>query len=644
MSLPSSCLALPYLDSPHFDAICSHTGAFYWLAFFLIAMTDDGSRVLSRRAFLAGGLASALTPAAIATAPLAAAQVPENAPRVVHVPAGRTLRITLDDGDSLSGLVIDISALEARYFIRSSGSNWEIRNLAIVGRHPRSDATAFAVEVSDPGGIGVIDNVWLGDGSRATVGIFVRPDHAGALLVRRCHVARYTNNGIYASPPGNAPNAEAPGAGGRVRIERSYAYNNAISGFRIGTDGSWVRDSVILQDRRTPASIGGDATRAVWVYYESALIENVDFRMADGTGIVAGSGSGEKSTTEVMLRSVRGVVEDLIDGEEDIRGTVRPNPEIRVPEGCPEIPTDIFASSFEPLRAVGSGRPEIEVPADPAWIRALAGGIGAFTTSIFGPVLGGLIVFLVLLSPGLAILAIVLYGLYRRGRSRGAITCDRIRCAMRKSVSVPFDEPVARVTRSGNGGRCFDGFIPFVGRTPRTMADKPASMYRDISKQPYTRREYITGIPGSKVAQYKMGDVESNPEEYPIQMSLLVEEAVQIRHDSLESARLSANRHLLKTVGMNNYKMILRKFPHHVLRENKQATGAGADRVSDGMRQSFGKVVGTAARVPRGDRVFTIWCSVEDADTAKDALRRAYNKLSPPCRLTVERGEQLLTN
>jgi len=174
------------------------------------------------------------------------------------------------------------------------------------------------------------------------------------------------------------------------------------------------------------------------------------------------------------------------------------------------------------------------------------------------------------------------------------------------------------------------------------MSDKPASMYREIDKPPYTRREYITGIPGSKIAQHKMGDVEAAPDDYPVQISLSVEEEVQIRHGSLEAARLSANRHLIKELGEKNYKMILRKFPHHVVRENKQATGAGADRVSDGMRQSFGKIVGTAARIPRGDRVFTIWCEPEQAPVAKDALRRAYNKVSPPCRIVVERGEELL--
>jgi large subunit ribosomal protein L10e len=174
------------------------------------------------------------------------------------------------------------------------------------------------------------------------------------------------------------------------------------------------------------------------------------------------------------------------------------------------------------------------------------------------------------------------------------------------------------------------------------MADKPASMYREIDTSAYTRREYITGVPGSKIAQFNMGNLQSGPDDYPIHISLRVEEECQIRHGSLESARLSANRRMLKQVGQENYKMILHKHPHHVIRENKQATGAGADRVSDGMRQSFGKPVGTAARVQNGDTVFSIYCQPEHAEIAKDALRRSYNKMSPPCRVVVEKGEELL--
>jgi large subunit ribosomal protein L10e len=174
------------------------------------------------------------------------------------------------------------------------------------------------------------------------------------------------------------------------------------------------------------------------------------------------------------------------------------------------------------------------------------------------------------------------------------------------------------------------------------MSDKPASMYREISKRPYTRREYITGIPGSKIAQHNMGNLQTGPEDYPVHISLEVEEECQIRHGALESSRLSANRRLLKEVGQENYKMVLRKFPHHVIRENKQATGAGADRVSDGMRQAFGKPVGTAARINANETVFTCYCNPEDAETVKDAFRRSYNKISPPCRIVVEKGEKLL--
>ncbi|MFC7029414.1 hypothetical protein ACFQH8_22005 [Halomicroarcula sp. GCM10025710] len=59
------------------------------------------------------------------------------------------------------------------------------------------------------------------------------------------------------------------------------------------------------------------------------------------------------------------------------------------------------------------------------------------------------------------------------------------------------------------------------------MSDKPASMYQDIDKPSYTRREYITGIPGSKIAQHKMGRKQKDADDYPVQISLIVEESCQ---------------------------------------------------------------------------------------------------------------------
>jgi large subunit ribosomal protein L10e len=164
------------------------------------------------------------------------------------------------------------------------------------------------------------------------------------------------------------------------------------------------------------------------------------------------------------------------------------------------------------------------------------------------------------------------------------------------------------------------------------MVRKPAKMYRNLSKKAYTRREYMGGVPGSKVVQFDMGNLS---QEFPLEMNLIVVESCQIRHSALEAARISINRKLLKEVGRMNFHLKLRVFPHHVLRENKQATGAGADRVSEGMRLAFGKAVGTAARVMKDQIVFTTYTSPQYLDKVKIAMKAGGHKLPTPTYFTV---------
>jgi large subunit ribosomal protein L10e len=162
-------------------------------------------------------------------------------------------------------------------------------------------------------------------------------------------------------------------------------------------------------------------------------------------------------------------------------------------------------------------------------------------------------------------------------------------------------------------------------------------MYRNLAKKAYTRREYMGGVPGSKIVQFDMGNLS---QDFPVEFSIVAEETCQIRHTALEAARISINRQLLKEVGRVNYHLKIRTFPHHVLRENKQATGAGADRVSEGMRLAFGKAVGTAARVERGQKVFTVWTSPQYAEKAKISLQRGIYKIPTPARIVEERAPE----
>ncbi|MBI4392510.1 MAG: 50S ribosomal protein L16 [Euryarchaeota archaeon] len=171
------------------------------------------------------------------------------------------------------------------------------------------------------------------------------------------------------------------------------------------------------------------------------------------------------------------------------------------------------------------------------------------------------------------------------------------------------------------------------------MPRKPGSMYREVSQMAYTRREYMGGVPGSRITQFDMGNSKAN---FPVEMTLVADETCQIRHIALEAARISATRVLTKYAGATGFHLKVRLYPHHVLRENKQASGAGADRVSQGMRGSFGKAVGTAARVTPGRKIMTVKCQVEHFQWAKDALRKANMKLPTPCHILVERGAELV--
>jgi len=99
---------------------------------------------------------------------------------------------------------------------------------------------------------------------------------------------------------------------------------------------------------------------------------------------------------------------------------------------------------------------------------------------------------------------------------------------------------------------------------------------------------------------------------------------------------MNVNRKLQRDIGRMNYHFKLRPYPHQVLRENKQATGAGADRVSQGMRSAFGKPVGSAARVEVNQKIFTCYTTEANADKVKVIMKHGIYKLPSPGRVIVE--------
>ena len=165
---------------------------------------------------------------------------------------------------------------------------------------------------------------------------------------------------------------------------------------------------------------------------------------------------------------------------------------------------------------------------------------------------------------------------------------------------------------------------------------KSGRLYKQIKSQSNTRREYMGGVPGSRITQFDLGDKNGK---FNVTVSLVAGERAAIIHNALESARVACNRVMMKGCGSAGYHLKVRVYPHEVLRENKQASGAGADRVSQGMRQSFGKAIGTAARVNVGQAIITVRVTPERFSIVKEAFRKANTKLPIPTKLVFEQGE-----
>ena len=157
--------------------------------------------------------------------------------------------------------------------------------------------------------------------------------------------------------------------------------------------------------------------------------------------------------------------------------------------------------------------------------------------------------------------------------------------------------------------------------------------YRAVKGQSYTRTEFVKGFPPPKINKFTMGDTKAK---FEYEARLIALEGAQIRHNALEAARVATNHELMEKL-TSNYCLRVQPYPHTILRENKMIFGAHADRLSDGMRRSFGKPVGTAARVKPNQTIIIVNVNENGVEVAKRALKLGSTKLPIPCRIVIEK-------
>ncbi len=153
--------------------------------------------------------------------------------------------------------------------------------------------------------------------------------------------------------------------------------------------------------------------------------------------------------------------------------------------------------------------------------------------------------------------------------------------------------------------------------------------YRNIERA-YTRtskygsKAYVKASLHTRIAQFDMGN---RSRKFDEEIVLVSKVDHQIRDNALESARKVVNSELKEALSLENYFMKLKVYPHQILRENPLATCAGADRLSTGMKRSFGKPIGRAVRANKGKELFSLHVDKKNKKLAKKLLSKAVHKL-----------------
>ena len=150
----------------------------------------------------------------------------------------------------------------------------------------------------------------------------------------------------------------------------------------------------------------------------------------------------------------------------------------------------------------------------------------------------------------------------------------------------------------------------------------PWKCSRYIKNKPYIKSRYCRGVPEAKIKIFDVGKKKLPVDTFPACVHLLSLEKEQISSESLEAARITANKHMINSVGKDNFHIRVRLHPYNIIRINKMLTCAGADRLQTGMRGAYGKPYGLSARVKINQVMFSIRTTLKGEDAAVEALRK----------------------
>lgn len=168
---------------------------------------------------------------------------------------------------------------------------------------------------------------------------------------------------------------------------------------------------------------------------------------------------------------------------------------------------------------------------------------------------------------------------------------------------------------------------------------RPAKCHRRLKRaftrtSKYRKKSYIRAAPNHKIIHFDSGN--KRYEFFPSTVTLYAKKDINLRHNAIEAGRIAINRYMNKVLGKAGFGFKVRVFPHQIIRENPIAMGAGADRMSQGMRAAFGKSISRSARVKKGQAIMQLFIPTENIADAKVAFKKGASKFPIACKAIAE--------
>ena len=261
----------------------------------------------------------------------------------ITVPAGQDKVIRLGDGDTLENTLIDQTANGASarvVVVTGNASTTTIKNVGFKGK-PASHFGHFQItaQAHDTNGKIVIENVYLADPPRNpsnydTGGMYVHNRHKGDILIKNCNIQNWGNNAIYAADPGMQGGSSAYGRG-TVRVENVFSKSNNISNCRLGSAGSYVKDSVLWADGNAPHAGSAYNERGFWGEFMTTKVLNCDIQATKGSAAIVAIAPHGYQYGEPSVEVDNSRVAGNYVGKHIKEHNVTKNPDTSMPSGVP---------------------------------------------------------------------------------------------------------------------------------------------------------------------------------------------------------------------------------------------------------------------------------------------------------------------